>query len=154
MISPAPPDVHTEPSPGCAGGRGLVEATDGTEDRIVYVIDDDTAVCDSIAMLLTASNIRVATFTNGGAFLQHYVPKRGDCLLLDASLPALAAARLLGELRQRDYLLPVVLMTEDAALVDAASHSHASAPRLLLKPFSERSLLGCVRACRIEPAAD
>lgn len=128
-------------------------ANDSIDNRIVYVVSDDAAICDSIAALLTASRIRTHTYTSGDAFLRHYVPSAGGCLLLDGSLRAAEAARLLTDLRQLNSRLPVVLMTEDAELVDANLRSRADAPHLLLKPFSESTLLGCVQACHDAQAA-
>ncbi len=54
---------------------------------VVFVVDDDEAVRDSLAALLESAGLPVVVFASGKVFLAAYDPRQRGCLLLDLDLP-------------------------------------------------------------------
>lgn len=57
---------------------------------VVYVVDDDEAVRDSLQWLLEASSYRVATYDSAEAFLAGFDPDAIACLILDVRMPGMS----------------------------------------------------------------
>ena len=61
----------------------------GHAERTVYVVDDDDAVRDSLAMLFRTAGLRVETFNSAVAFLQRQRRVTSACLVLDIRMPGI-----------------------------------------------------------------
>jgi two-component system, LuxR family, response regulator FixJ len=112
--------------------------------RLVGVVDDDTAVCDSLRFLLEAAGFAVVTYRSAVRFLA--APDADDiaCLLLDQHMPEASGLDLLRHLNHAGRKLPVALMTgsPSAQLVQAALA--LGAVSVLEKPLTEHALFGFV----------
>jgi len=113
---------------------------------IIYVIDDDEAVGDSLRVLLELRGFSVATYPSGEAFLQNHPPRdepRAGCILLDLDLPGMDGLELLRTLRRAGSRLPVIVITGrgTAALGPARE---AGALDVLEKPFLDGALMSCI----------
>ncbi len=53
----------------------------------IFILDDDTAVQDSLKDLLESAGLSVETYGSGRAFLDAFDPRREGCLLLDLRMP-------------------------------------------------------------------
>jgi FixJ family two-component response regulator len=123
----------------------MVPASISETTPIVFIVDDDEAVRDSLSIALEAAGYAVLAFGSARHFLDAYVPGRPGCLLVDLDLPGMDGRQLVGALVGRDVPLPAVLMS--ARLGDG--RFERPLPRgvvaILQKPFGERELIARVR---------
>lgn len=111
-------------------------------ERVVYVIDDDDAVRDSICMLLESYGIAAHPYASGEIFLADLPPDHG-CLLVDVDMPGIDGLDLLDRLRGREMAIPAIVMT--GALTSRMRLASDRAEALLLqKPFRSSELIACV----------
>jgi two-component system, LuxR family, response regulator FixJ len=78
--------------------------------NVVYVIDDDDAVRDSLDLFLTLKDFNVFPFNSAKAVLESTQPEP-NLVILDVNMPDIDGFGLLQELRERGNLAPVILMT-------------------------------------------
>ena len=108
-------------------------------ERVVYVIDDDDAVRDSICMLLESYGIAAHPYASGAVFLAD-LPLDPGCLLVDVDMPGINGLELLNQLRGRRMAIPAIVMTGTLT-----SRTRLAADRVeaipLLKPFRLRELV-------------
>lgn len=115
------------------GGRG-----------IVYVVDDEEPVCDSIAMLLRAAGLTAMGYTSGQEFLAAFSAEKARCVLIDGHMPGLDGLQMVREMRRRGHDIPVVVMSGDDDLPWAVAFRASDAVQFLQKPFSEQQLLAII----------
>lgn len=114
-------------------------------DAVVYVVDDDDAVRDSLGVLLEAEGIAFRTFASAEEFLQHFHPAGKACLLLDVRLRGIHGTALLKTLGQRAHHLPVILMTASGDKVTEKEALDAGAAVVLDKPPDAEHLINVIR---------
>jgi len=108
---------------------------------MIYVVDDDDAVRDGVSLLLRAFGWPVESFPSASDFLARYVPRDGQCLVLDLHMPGMHGAQLEEHLRDQGDEIPVIIVTayrEDPLLTRARA---AGASRVLSKPFNDMELI-------------
>jgi len=113
---------------------------------MVYVVDDDAAVRDSVTLLLQTANISAKSYSAARAFLQDYSPVMAGCILLDMRMPGMSGPELQLELNRLGSSLPIVYLS---AYGDVPTTVHAmknGAIDVLTKPVNPRSLLDSVHA--------
>jgi two-component system, LuxR family, response regulator FixJ len=111
--------------------------------RVVAVVDDDEAVCDSTRLLLEIQNFEVRTFLSGLDFLNHD-PGVG-CLILDYHMPDLNGLELAVELRARGSQVPIIMISAATDPTLERRAAQLGIKRLLQKPLSMQVLLDAVR---------
>jgi two-component system response regulator FixJ len=113
-------------------------------DRLVYIVDDDEAVRDSMRFLLETSGIAARDYPSADDFLKIDASDMA-CLLLDLHMPGTSGVELLRLLRARGVTLPVIVISgrRDSAL-DAEVRA-AGATAILSKPFDDQILLDLVQ---------
>ena len=112
---------------------------------VVFVVDDDPSVRDSLRRLLTSVGLTVEVFPSAQAFLQR---PRGDspgCLVLDVRLPGLSGLDLQRELVNTDAALPIIFLTGHGDIPMSVRAMKAGAIEFLTKPFREQDLLDAIR---------
>jgi FixJ family two-component response regulator len=114
---------------------------------IVYVVDDDPAVRDSLAWLLASANLDVRAFGSAIEFLSAYEPSRAACLVLDVHMPGIDGLELQRMLSARHVRLPVIFVTGRADVAVAERATKAGARGFFEKPFAGQALLDLVRRC-------
>jgi two-component system response regulator FixJ len=107
----------------------------------VLIVDDDTAVRDSLEALLTLEGYRVTAFASAEAFLETHAGDLGGCLLLDVRMPGMDGLELLDNLAARGSRLPVVVMTGHGDIAMAVRAMKAGALDFLEKPIAHDRLL-------------
>lgn len=117
-----------------------------SERLTVFVIDDDSAVRDSIALMLGLAGYRTAAFADAEAFLVAWEKSWAGCVIADVRLPGRSGVELQDELRARGAALPFVIVTAhgDVPTARAAFRSHAV--DFLEKPFDHRQLCEAIEA--------
>lgn len=115
--------------------------------RVVHVVDDDTAVRRSLAMLLRSSGHQVETYGSAEALLQAAEASGGldaGCIVLDVRMPGMDGLSLMEVLSRRDIRLPVVMVTGHGDIPLAVRAMRAGALDFVEKPYSEERILEAV----------
>jgi two-component system response regulator FixJ len=110
-------------------------------DKIVFVVDDDTAVRQGLAFMLRAAGYEVEAFPSAPAFLEHYDPRRGGCLLLDIQMPQMSGLDLQQRLNVHGWRIPVIFITGHGTVPLAIAAMKAGAFDFIEKPLREDALL-------------
>src|SRR5882672_10132237 len=115
------------------------------ETPIVFVVDDDRSVRDSLRRLITSVGMTVEVFPTAQAFLS---APRGDapgCLILDVRLPGLSGLDLQRELVNSNATLPIIFLTGPGDILMSVQAMKAGAIEFLTKPFSGQARLDAMR---------
>lgn len=117
------------------------------DDSVVFIIDDDAAIRDSLSWLVESVGLRVKTFANAGEFLAAYEPSLLGCIVLDVRMPGLSGLDLQEELNRRGSDLPVLIITGYGEVQGAVRALKAGAADYLQKPVSDQTLLDRIQDC-------
>ncbi len=118
--------------------RSSAEAT-------VVIIDDDEAIRDSTAALLTSAGFRVKTYGSGSEFLKSHDESAASCLVIDCQMPEVGGFDLVDRLASEGAHAPVIMMTGNCGPSIKARARSAGAVAILEKPFLEELLLDAIR---------
>lgn len=111
---------------------------------LVYVVDDDEAVRDSLKWLLEANHYAVACFDSAEAFLAAFDPQRLACLILDVRMPGMTGLELQEHLIDQRVQLPILFITGHGDVPMAVSTMKKGAGDFIEKPFNEAELRASV----------
>jgi two-component system response regulator FixJ len=117
----------------------------GAAQPVVFVVDDDEGVRESLVMLLRLAGHQVKPFESAVRFLADARPQRGDCLIVDIRMPEMDGLALQQELIRRNSLLPVIVVTGHGDVPLAVQAMRAGAVDFLEKPFARKPLLSAVK---------
>ena len=112
---------------------------------IVFVVDDDPLVRDSVADLLCSAGFAALTFGSATEFIQ---AKRADvsaCLILDVELPGLSGLDLQTDLAKSGIEVPIIFLTGHGDIPKSVRAMKAGAAEFLTKPFRAEELVDAVR---------
>jgi len=116
-------------------------------DQIIYIVDDDEALRDSLVWLLESNGYRVSAYESAEAFLNGYSAQWTGCLVLDVRMPGMSGLELFEELGRRRCTLPVIFITGHGDVPMAVSALKKGAVDFIEKPFSDRDMLGLIEQC-------
>jgi len=116
---------------------------------IVYVVDDDAAVRDSLKWLIESVGLRVLPCVNAQAFLDAYEPSSPGCLVLDVRLRGMSGLDLQAELARLEIGIPTIIITGHGDVAMAVRAMKMGAIDFIEKPFNDQELLD-----RIQRAID
>ncbi|MAG97267.1 MAG: response regulator FixJ [Alphaproteobacteria bacterium] len=116
-----------------------------TTEQIVYVVDDDPAIRDSLQWLLTSVDLKVRTFSSGQELLDQVTPDLPGCLLIDVRMPGMSGLELQHELTARGIKLPIVIITGHGDVQMAVRAMKAGALDFIEKPFNDQEILEVVQ---------
>jgi len=116
----------------------------GGEQAIVFVVDDDISVRESLGSLIRSVGLRVETFSTAAEFLQHPPPTEPSCLVLDVGLPGLSGIELQRKLATAPRLIPIIFITGHGDIPMTVQAMKAGAVEFLTKPFREQDLLDSI----------
>ena len=108
---------------------------------LVYVVDDDAAVRDSLSLLLESAGFRAAAFESAEAFLREYRDATPGCLVLDVHMPEVSGLQLQAELGRRSMQLPIVFLTGHGDVPTTVRAIKAGAVDFLTKPVEGKLLV-------------
>jgi two-component system response regulator FixJ len=114
------------------------------EPRIVYVIDDEEAVRDSLTFLLEACEFWVKSFASAHDFLAAVPSLAPGCVLTDMRMPGMNGLELLRRMRERNLPWPVVVMTAHGEVPLAVQSLKAGASDFIEKPFPGDAVIDAV----------
>ncbi|HTF70618.1 MAG TPA: response regulator, partial [Edaphobacter sp.] len=78
---------------------------------LVFVVDDDSSVRETLKDLIRSTGLDVQTFSSAQEFLQSQRPNIPSCLLLDLQLPDLNGLDLQQELVKAGIQIPIIFIT-------------------------------------------
>jgi len=112
---------------------------------VVFVVDDDPAMRDSLRWLIESTGLQVETFADAQAFLARIYPEVPGCLVLDVRMPGMSGIDLQAEMARRGIGLPTIVVTGHAEVAMAVQAVKSGAIDFIEKPFSDQLLLDRVR---------
>ena len=113
--------------------------------KLVFVVDDDAPLRDSLADLLRSIGLSVETFASAQEFLQSKRPDVPSCLVLDVRLKGLSGLDLQKRLIAGDIEIPIIFITGHGDIPMAVQAMKAGAVEFLRKPFREQDLLDAIQ---------
>jgi two-component system response regulator FixJ len=122
--------------------------------QVVVVLDDDTAVRESLAALLESDGHRALAYASGREFLDAYDGRMTACLVTDVHMPGANGLEVLASLKARDAGLPIIVITGHADVPMAVKAMRAGAFDFVEKPINGEAFLGAVRAAIVTRARD
>ena len=111
------------------------------ESAIVYVVDDDEAVRDSLKLLLESVDLPCQTFASASDFLENHDPDQHSCLVTDIRMPGMSGLDLQEELNRRSSTIPVLFITGHGDVPMAVDAMKSGALDFIQKPFRDQDLL-------------
>jgi FixJ family two-component response regulator len=115
------------------------------ENPVVYVVDDDEGVRNSLDSLIRSIGLSVQTFASAQDFLGAKRPTAPGCLVLDVRLPGLSGLDLQSELARAEIQTPIVFITGHGDIPMSVRAMKAGAVEFLTKPFRDQDLLDAIR---------
>ena len=112
---------------------------------IVYVVDDDVSVRESLELLLRTAGWRPELFASAQAFLSHPRAAVPSCLVLDVTLPGLNGLELQQQLGDRADM-PIIFITGYGDIPMTVRAMKAGAVEFLTKPFQDDVLLAAIES--------
>lgn len=117
-----------------------------TDKNLVHIIDDDDAVRDSLALLLTSVGLESQQYASATEFLESTLDDSvPGCLILDVRMPGMSGLQLFKELHKRGLSWPVIFMTGHGDVPMAVQAMREGAFDFVQKPFRESELLDRVQ---------
>jgi FixJ family two-component response regulator len=130
---------------------GVAVEVDGTrtetmplETPVVFVVDDDVSVRESIEQLVLYAGFRAETFESASQFLARPRPQTASCLVLDVALPDLNGLDVQALLTDR-LDLPIIFITGNGDVPMTVRAMKAGAAEFLMKPVDVDVLLAAIR---------
>jgi FixJ family two-component response regulator len=117
----------------------------GSQDYIVYVVDDDVRMCEALRELFTSLEVPSVTFGSAEEYLQYTKRDLPACLLLDVELPDINGLDFQRQLRDA-YHPPIVFITGHGDIPSSVRAIKDGAVDFLVKPFSQQNLLAAIDA--------
>ncbi|MEW5782972.1 MAG: response regulator transcription factor [Pseudomonadota bacterium] len=118
-------------------------------DAVIYVVDDDAAMRDSLGFLLDAAGWHTRTCASAQEFFAAFDRRLPGCLVLDVMMPLMGGLEVQRQLRAQDICLPVIFLTAHGDLPMAVQAMKRGAIDFLEKPCKDHVLLDAVgRAVR------
>jgi len=114
-------------------------------EAIVYAIDDDVAVRQSLEFLLKTAGIKVRSFESAKAFLEMLPEIRSGCIITDVRMPDVTGIDLLRRVKELKLDIPVIVITGHGDVALAVDAMKIGAIDFLEKPFDDDLLLAAVR---------
>ena len=112
---------------------------------IVFVIDDDISVRESLDLLIHTAGWRPELFASAQEFLDHPPASAPHCLVLDISLPGLNGLELQKRVLAVRPELPIIFITGHGDVPKSVQAMKAGAVEFLTKPFPDEVLLDAIR---------
>jgi two-component system, LuxR family, response regulator FixJ len=131
---------------------GIMNSGDTSNKGVVFIVDDDEAMRNSLRWLIESVGRTVETYESARAFLDNHYPGRSGCLLLDVRMPGMSGLELQSQLESHDIRLPVIILTGHGDVGMAVKAMKAGALDFIEKPFDDELLLAAIEKALTEDA--
>jgi FixJ family two-component response regulator len=112
---------------------------------IVFVVDDDISVRESLESLLRCEGWQPETYASAPEFLARPRALTPSCLILDVSLPGLNGLDLQKRVALERHEMPIIFITGHGDVPMTVRAMKAGAQEFLTKPFNDEVLLAAIR---------
>ncbi len=126
-------------------GHELGSSTMSSPTPIVFVVDDDISVRESLELLICSAGWQPETFASAQEFLARPRAPVPSCLVLDISLPGLNGLELQKRVAVERTDVPIIFITGHGDVPKTVQAMKAGAVEFLTKPFSDEALLSGIR---------
>jgi FixJ family two-component response regulator len=113
---------------------------------IVFIVDDDVSVRESLELLVRDENWKPETFASAQEFLAHPRKRVPSCLVLDLSLPGLNGLELQKQLAAEHMDMPIIFITGHGDIPQSVQAMKAGALEFLTKPLDSDALVSAIRS--------
>jgi len=113
---------------------------------VVYIVDDDASIRDSLALMLGLEGYATRLFADAESFLGAFDPGWRGCVVADLRLPRLSGVDLQARVREIGGSIPFVIITAHGDVPAARSAFHRGAVDFLEKPFQDAQLRKAIDA--------
>lgn len=120
---------------------------------IVFVVDDDISVRESLELLISFAGWQPQTFASAEEFLDHPKALTPSCLVLDVSLPNITGLELQKLIASDRIDMPIIFITGHGDVPMTVQAMKAGAVEFLTKPFDDEVLLTAIRQAIMRSAA-
>jgi|SRR5262249_21552952 len=114
-------------------------------DAVVYVVDDNPALCRALCRLLQAAGFDARAFGSGEEFLAHAHHEGPGCVILDVRMPGFSGLTLQARLGDLQQTLPIIFLTGHGSVSTTVRAMKGGALDVLEKPADTEELLAAVR---------
>ena len=114
---------------------------------IVYIIDDDEAVRNSLSMVLQSVDLNPRSYASASEFLNHYDRNCTGCVLMDIRMPDINGLELFRKFRELKIKLPVIFITGYGDVPTAVKAIRDGAMDFIEKPFNHNELIARINEC-------
>ena len=116
------------------------------DNPVVHIVDDDEAVRQSLAFMLSSAGVAVRLYESARSFLDGLDHVQCGCLITDVRMPDMTGIELLHCIKQRAPRLPTIVITGHGDVPLAVEAMKAGAIDFIEKPFDEQAILDAVKA--------
>jgi len=126
-------------------------------DKLVFIVDDDEAVRDSLELLLESAGHAVKAFEAAAEALESCRARLPSCIVTDVRMPEMDGLEFQERLASAGIDVPVIVMTGHADVPLAVRAMKAGAVDFIEKPFSDDAMLVSIematkrKSCAIDP---
>jgi two-component system, LuxR family, response regulator FixJ len=117
-----------------------------SEGAVVHIIDDDDALRESLAFLLSTAHITARSHASATSFLEQLPDPGLGCIITDVRMPGMSGIDLLKRLKERKIGVPVIVITGHGDVPLAVEAMKFGAVDFLEKPFDDEVLLAAVQS--------
>lgn len=112
----------------------------------VHIIDDDAAVRDSLAFLLSTAGVTAETYESATAFFDGHANADVGCIVTDIRMPDMSGLDLLRRVKEINPSLPVIVITGHGDVPLAVEAMKLGAADFIEKPFEDEAMLAAISA--------
>ena len=114
-------------------------------DAMVFVVDDDVSMRESLENLVRSVGLRVEVFASAEEFLRSKRPDVPGCLVLDMQLPGLSGLDLQSRMAEIVMEIPIIFITGHGDIPTSVRAMKAGAVAFLIKPFGDQDLIDAIQ---------
>ncbi len=111
---------------------------------VVFIVDDDPLIRDSLDQLVRSVGLTAETFSSAWAFLDAELPDQPSCLVLDIRMPELSGLDLQDELIKKGISIPIIFITGHGTVPMSVRAMKSGALDFIEKPFEDQELLDAI----------
>ena len=114
------------------------------ERQIVFIVDDDEDVRDSLIELVESIDLQTKAYESAISFLSEFNTNSSGCILADVRMPGMSGIELQHKLNEIGATQPLIIMTGHGDITMAVQAMKDGAFEFLQKPFRDQELLDCL----------
>lgn len=112
----------------------------------MIVVDDDTAVRDSLSLMLSLSDFNVQTYASGDDYLARPASEAPDAIVVDMHMPGMSGLELISLMKASGHTAPTLLYSGNMNADIQSDAERLGVNRVLTKPFPGTSFVEAVQA--------